>query len=143
MIVVDASLVAKWFLPEADSELAGAFLVSYAHKLIAPDLIAIEVAAALVRRANENKALMSYVDASLDDWRQMLTDDEVMLFRSTAVSIRESARLATTLGHAMKDSIYLQLAREHDCDFVTCDAKFAAKATVVFPRVKLLGEFMA
>jgi predicted nucleic acid-binding protein len=38
MIVVDASVAAKWFLPETGSEEATQ-LLSGANKLIAPDLI--------------------------------------------------------------------------------------------------------
>jgi predicted nucleic acid-binding protein len=45
LIVVDASVAAKWFLPEADSEAAGRLLTGR-RKLLAPDLIRIEVAAA-------------------------------------------------------------------------------------------------
>ena len=55
MIVVDASLAVKWFLTEAGSDAASAVLAMRARSLAAPDLIIVEVAAALVRRANMDK----------------------------------------------------------------------------------------
>ncbi|MFP5404778.1 MAG: type II toxin-antitoxin system VapC family toxin [Gammaproteobacteria bacterium] len=50
MIVIDASVATKWFLPEADSEQAAA-LLQIGEKLFAPELIRIEVASAITRRA--------------------------------------------------------------------------------------------
>jgi predicted nucleic acid-binding protein len=48
--------------------------------------------------------------------------------------------LAQTLGHTLKDCLYLALARELDCDFLTCDARFVAKAALLSPRARLLED---
>jgi len=45
MIVVDASVAMKWFLNDQDSQALGLFHQSY--KLVAPELIRIEVLAAI------------------------------------------------------------------------------------------------
>ena len=50
MIVVDASVATKWFLPEPDSEDALGVLTS-GLKLVGPTLAKYEVAAAFYRRA--------------------------------------------------------------------------------------------
>jgi len=53
-LVVDASVAVKWFLPEPDAEPAVALLRA-GHRLIAPDLLWIEVASVLwkvVRRGS-------------------------------------------------------------------------------------------
>jgi predicted nucleic acid-binding protein len=49
MIVVDASVIVKWFIPEAGTEPAKALLAE-ADELIAPELARIEVASALIRK---------------------------------------------------------------------------------------------
>ncbi len=48
--VVDASVVVKWFVAEAGSQRA-LQLLSESNRLIAPDLVIVEVATALSRRA--------------------------------------------------------------------------------------------
>jgi predicted nucleic acid-binding protein len=140
MIVIDASLAVKWFVVEVDSDLAFAFLNSHARHLVAPDLIAIEVASTFVRRANVNKVEARDMEEALDEWAGFLSGTSIELHLATPSSICNAGLLTQTLGHPLKDCVYLGLAIELDCDFVTCDAKFAAKADMIFPRTKLLRE---
>jgi predicted nucleic acid-binding protein len=49
MIVVDASVIVKWFIPEVGDFPAKALLAA-GDELIAPELARIEVASALIRR---------------------------------------------------------------------------------------------
>ncbi len=48
-LVVDASVVAKWYLPEADRQ-AALVLRDRLDELIAPDILGIEVPGAILRR---------------------------------------------------------------------------------------------
>jgi predicted nucleic acid-binding protein len=139
MIVVDASLAAKWIIVEPNSAAALAFLEECADPLVAPDLIAIEVASAIVRRANMDKALGETMRDASARWANLLDAQTITLRRPTSSDILEATNLAIDLGHPLKDSIYLALAMEMGCDLITCDARFAEKAKGVWARVRVLG----
>ena len=140
MIVVDASLIVKLFRDEPHSDLAEQLYVEHRGELAAPDLLAVEVAAALVRNANMFKPSRPFIEASLAEWGVVLHDATIALHRVNAQSLADAARLAIDLGHPLKDCIYLALAMELKCDLVTCDARFAAKVRGVWPGVRVLGE---
>jgi predicted nucleic acid-binding protein len=140
MIVVDASLAAKWVLWEAQSDAALDFWDKYAGDLAAPDLISVEVAGAIVRRANITKSLTDAMGEALDQWARMLAGTQLQQFRITSSRSLRAARCAIALGHPVKDCLYLDLAMELDCPLITCDEKFAAKANGIWDRVQVLGE---
>ena len=137
MIVVDASLAVKWLVIEASSDAAEQVLD--ANDIAAPDLIMIEVAGALVRRANETKALAAAMRAALVRWEGLLSDHLIDLFPPTPVALTRAGNLAIDLGHPVKDCLYLALAMDLDCPLVTADARFAAKARGVYADVRVLG----
>jgi len=141
IVVVDASLAAKWMLWEADSRTALRFLFHKAHELCAPDLLFTEVAAAIVARANMRKDIAADAIEALRKWTIAWSQHAVRPHRVTQRRLYEAGKLAVTLGHPLKDCIYLGLALELECPLATCDAKFAAKARSVHPGVKLLHEF--
>lgn len=141
MIVVDASLAAKWVLWEGDTPDALAFLHQYGEDIGAPDLIIVEVAAAIVRRANIEKGIESEALRALDQWTEELAEQIVKPHRVTPGLTNASARLAIHLGHPLKDCVYLALAIELDCMLVTCDAKFREKAVELYPQIRLLSDF--
>jgi predicted nucleic acid-binding protein len=139
MIVVDASLAAKWIIVEPNSAAALAFLEECTEPLVAPDLIAIEVASAIVRLANMDKALGETMRDANARWASLLDEQIITLRRPTSGDILEAANLAMDLGHPLKDCIYLALAMEMGCDLITCDARFAEKAKGVWAKVRVLG----
>ena len=141
IVVVDASLAAKWMLWEADSRTALRFLFHKKHELCAPDLLFTEVAAAIVKRANMNKEIADDALEALRKWTVTWGEHAVRPHRVTQRRLHEAGKLAMTLGHPLKDCLYLGLAMELDCPLATCDAKFVAKARTVHPDVKLLHEF--
>ena len=108
MIVLDASVAAKAYLEEAGSDAAIALLTGE-RKLVAPQLIRIEVAAALCRRvtkgeldADEAKLRCAHWLARLKEGLFTLTPDADLL--------SDAIELATELGHALQvASIWRQL----------------------------------
>lgn len=143
MIVVDASAVAKLLIEESDSHLVKDWFVNEADDLAAPDLLAIEVAQAIVRRANMRQMPVSNACRALADWKAFLDGGAISLRRSRVADVAAAGELALTLGHPVKDCLYLALAIARDCDLATCDAKFHVKAAPAYPRVRLLAEFSA
>ncbi|MHA6721856.1 type II toxin-antitoxin system VapC family toxin [Sphingomonas sp. RS2018] len=143
MIVADASLAAKWLFWEEGSDAALLFLERYQDQLVAPDLIVVEVASALVRTANMHKHVADEMQHLLDRWCGDWGGALIATVRSTPPIVRTAGRLAIELGHPIADCVYLALAIENDCDLVTCDAKFAAKAEPVYPRARTLTRYLA
>jgi predicted nucleic acid-binding protein len=140
MTVVDASLAVKWMLWEADSGDALAFLSS-GGDLVAPDLLFIEVAGAIVRRGNENKAMQADALRALEKWTIAWSDHVVKNYRVTQRRLFTASKLALQIGNPLKDCIYLVLAMELKCDLVTCDARFRSKALPIYSGIRLLGEY--
>ena len=68
IVVVDASLAAKWMLWEADSRDALRFLLHRGRELCGPDILFTEVAGAIVRRANERKEIAADALEALRKW---------------------------------------------------------------------------
>ena len=65
MSVIDASVAVKWFVDEPDSLLALDLLDSAQGGLHVPDEFVVDVAGALVRRANEDKPSRDQWEAGL------------------------------------------------------------------------------
>lgn len=143
MIVIDASLAAKWVLTEDDSAAALQFLTNHVGTLVGPDLLAIEVASAIVRRGNEDKAFQSDAARALDKWTGSVAPLLTEVYPTTLPRLSQSGQLAFRLGHPIADCVYLALAIEFQCDLATCDAKFAAKTDAVWNRVRLLADYSA
>lgn len=134
--VVDASVAAKWFFPENDSQ-AALELLSGRHTLLAPDLI----------RAELGNMFWKLV------MRKKITPNEATLmmqhFLSAPLCIQDSALLLPgALEIAMKtrctvyDSLYFALAMQEKAKVVTADKRLAntLEKTTLSRFVMLLGE---
>ncbi len=141
MIVVDASLAAKWVLWEADSPAALAFLAARSAELWGPDLLFVEVASAIVRRGNEDKTLGPDALTALEKWRAVWSSHALQAERMTQARLFAAGRLALELGHQIYDCVYLGLAMELDAELATCDVRFADKARQIWPQVRLLSGY--
>lgn len=140
MIVIDASLAIKWFVDEPDCDEARQLLDNETGELIFPDVFVIEVAAALVRIANVNKASRATAHTSLIRLLDLIDSGAIVRLETLPGQTIAAASLALDLGHPLKDCIYLALAMELGCELVTCDERFAAKARALHAGVRVLGE---
>ena len=138
MIVVDASMVVKLFREEVGSEQAEQLFAENSGALCGPDLLAIEVAAALVRNANMVKAVRPVMERALAEFAQMLREETIATSPTSPDQLVRAANLALEIGHPLKDCVYLALAMDLDCKLITCDAKFASKASVKWVNVQVL-----
>ncbi len=139
MIVLDASVAVKWFINEAGSNLAKQLLEAEQGHLLVPDIFVVEVSSTLVREANANKSIGEIFRTGLIHLIDLIDRQSLILERTSPGRVMEAANLAIDLGHPLKDCLYLALAMEKDCELVTCDARFAAKAQGVWDRVRVLG----
>ncbi len=141
MIVVDASLAVKWMVREADTPAALAFLAASENALAAPDYFFVEVAGAIVRRANERLSSRADADLAIETWSKALGRRIVVGHAVTSDRLTAGSILALDLGHPLKGCLYLALAIEFGCELATCDARFARKASAKWSNVRLLGDY--
>ena len=126
----------KWLLPEPQADAAREVLES-GEELIAPGLIRIEVAGAVIRKFWAGAIDAQLAGALLEDWFQAL-DDGVLGLVSDRVDLRHAAELALSLNHPIQDCLYLAAAVRLDASLLTADQRFHALASPTHPRVTRL-----
>ena len=116
ILVVDASVAAKWVLTEDDS--AAARRVIERASLLAPDLLWAELGSVLWRRHRIG-------ELSADQARAMLLTLRAFPVRTFAVFplLPLALEIALAIGHSVYDCVYLALADQEDCRVVTADRR--------------------
>ncbi|MDE0262889.1 MAG: type II toxin-antitoxin system VapC family toxin [Bryobacterales bacterium] len=138
VVVVDASVAAKWLIAEADSEMA-AMLLDGSFDLHAPRLLASEIGNMLWRQARKG---------SIDDYEAARLAAALLnmpvQWRDDERTCVEAVRIAVELGHPAYDCMYLALALLIGAKVVTADKRFvsAVASTTYGPIVVPLWEFV-
>ena len=116
-LVVDASIAVKWVIEEQGT--LEALTLRHRAKLIAPDILVAECANVFWKKFARNELTR---DEALLAARLLQGADLELL---PALALMESAtELAIDLNHPAYDCVYLALAIEMDCQFVTADERF-------------------
>ncbi|TWT45289.1 tRNA(fMet)-specific endonuclease VapC [Phycisphaerae bacterium RAS1] len=136
MIVVDASVAAKWLLPEAGEQEAQALLDSE-ERLAAPESIRIEVAGAVIKRYRSGKLEETDARSRCAFW-QSLIDSRLQLFPVEALFDRAMA-LAFQLKHGLPDCLYLAAAGDIGAGLITADRTLFERGKAVHERITLLA----
>lgn len=123
--VIDASVAVKFVTHEAGSDRALAYLDS-TDELIAPDLVLVETANALLNKVKESELLEVHADRAFDDLPLFFSRLE-----PTIDHLSEAFRLAFRLRHAVYDCVYLAVAMAEGAQVVTADRKFVAAVSRV------------
>ena len=139
-LVVDASVAGKWFPPLDQEPLAGqahsllATWKSGGFRLIAPDLIWVEIANVLWKSVRQNRCSRAVAETTLALFRsQNLPTLPASPFTDRALAI------AMTHGRTAYDSFYVAVAVDSGADLVTADEKLVNALARQFP-VKWLGS---
>lgn len=139
--VIDASVAIKWVVEEEGTE--EALALRGGNRLIAPDLFVSECANVLWKKTRRHE--LTREEALLAARLLARADMELL---PTRALMETATELAIALGHPAYDCIYLALAIENDCRFVTADAGFAGtvaglRRPASTGRVALLGRHIA
>ncbi len=137
MIVLDASVVVKTYLAEDGSEAAAA-LVTGPARLVAPELIRLEVAAAFCRRVRRWELDPAEARVRADHWLGQLRRGLFTLTPDRDL-LPDATELALELRHPLQDCLYLAAARRAGAPLVTADRAFHDRAAARFPEVRLLA----
>jgi len=118
IVVVDASVAIKWFLPEIYSEEASLVLKSK-HELMAPDLIWAEFGSTLWKKIHRKELTVQEADGVLKDFMRL----PFQTYSSKSL-LSFAWKLAHESGATVYDSLYHALANSRNCSLVTADKKF-------------------
>jgi predicted nucleic acid-binding protein len=117
--VVDANVVAKWFVPEPLSEEA-VRLLDQKHELASPDLLWPEIGNVLWKKARAGQltpAETSRIVRALDQCPLTVFPSRLVLEGAVEIALRT--------GRSVYDSIYVALAVALGCRLVTADQRLA------------------
>ncbi len=117
LYVVDANVVAKWFVPEPLSEQAVG-LLDERHELASPDLLWPELGNVLWKKARARQ-LTGHEAARIV---RALDQLPLTLFPSRLV-LEGALEIALGTGRSVYDSIYVALAVALECPLVTADER--------------------
>jgi len=120
--VIDAGVVVKWFIPEADSDIAHQLLARYLQGVdapVAPDLLIAECGNVFWRRCRQGDITPEEATESLAD----LLTLQVPLVPATSL-VQSALSLALQHQRTVYDALYLALAQERNCDLITADERF-------------------
>uniref|UniRef100_A0A7C6EFM5 Ribonuclease VapC n=1 Tax=candidate division WOR-3 bacterium TaxID=2052148 RepID=A0A7C6EFM5_UNCW3 len=136
MVVLDASVILKWFIEENDSEKARAILNRYIKGdfiIVVPDFLLYEV-------ANVLKYSGAFSEKEVTEAITSLYDLEIKIISSLPDVIKTMIKLSFQKGITSYDAIYLALAMELQVPLITADVRLSHKINDI-KYVKLLKDF--
>ena len=139
LVVVDASVAAKWFLPEDREALVSealALLDEYDReevRFVVPDLFYVETASAIWKAVRVGRVLRAFGDQAL----VLLTQRKFPTVPSLKL-LDKAFQIATDRGRTVYDCLYVALAVQADAQLITADERLANSIAAHFP-VKWLG----
>ena len=122
-MIVDASVVVKWFTTETLHEEARA-LLTQTEPLLAPDILPVEFANAMWAKARRHEIDAAEAERAI----AAVSGRGLPELRASAPVMLRAFELARMLDHPVYDCVYLALADTLQMSLVTADGRFAAAA---------------
>jgi len=119
-LVIDASIAVKWVVEEHNTP--EALTLRQKAKLIAPELLVAECANILWKKVKREELLKQ--EALLA--ARLLQGAEIELLPTRSL-FEAATRMSIEIDHPAYDCLYLALAVEKECPFVTADERFLRK----------------
>jgi predicted nucleic acid-binding protein len=136
MIVIDASIAAKWYLPEAGNDRADALLEAN-EELCAPAIIRIEVLSAVSRRHCSGGIGAVTAQEMMAEWLEDLDGESVTLWPDD-LDLDAAMRFSIRIHHALVDCLYLACAVRLGAELITTDQNLLNRARALHPRIRIL-----
>lgn len=119
-LVIDASIAVKWVVEEDGT--AAALILRQHAKLIAPDLLVAECANIFWKKVQRGELIKAEAFLAA----RLLQAAEIELLPSRSL-LEAATQIAVELDHPAYDCLYLALAAQRGCQFVTADERFVRK----------------
>jgi predicted nucleic acid-binding protein len=134
-LVVDASVVVKWFVEE-EGQAAALAILERGDECFAPELVLVEVAGALDKKFKSGTVTREQVIEAVTAVQSHMTMVAGTRLMASAID------LASELNHPVADCLYFACALELDARLVSADKVFVDKARVhgYLSRVFALGD---
>jgi predicted nucleic acid-binding protein len=127
-VVVDSSVVIKWYVDEDHSEAAQRLLTAEIT-FHAPEFLLLECASILWKKVRRGHLLLADASAILH-----AVEEFPFQLHNSRDLIEAAWRLATAADRTIYDSIYCALGMTIECPFVTADTRLVnALASAAFP----------
>lgn len=138
LVVVDASVAAKWVLTEPDTHLALDFLNDPVRR-IAPSLIRVEVAGAVLRQLRTDTMTCEQAKAAVTRWDRLASSIFVQLIDQEEL-LDNAITMALSIRHTVPDCFYLAAARQFDCRLITADRTLHERGRKLHDNIELLAQ---
>jgi len=138
ILVVDASVVIKWFVPEVHGD-AARRLLEYSHQYVAPDLLFAETANAVWKKVRRGELSSRHGQRLVTDLGRVAV--ETVSCRALAA---DAHALATRIGRTVYDAMYLTLAVQLETRMITADERLAralAEIPLIATHVQTVQAF--
>src|SRR5262249_30820562 len=138
-VVVDSSVVIKWFVTEPHSAEARRVLAEYqtgALDLLAPDLLYAEMGNIVWKKHRFQGMAAADAQLIIDTFRALM-----FTVTATAVLLEDAYRLAGMHQRTVYDPLYLAVSVREGCRLVTADQKLANAVGPAFPNLTWVGNW--
>jgi predicted nucleic acid-binding protein len=136
-LVVDAGVVIKWFIPEAQGE-AARRLLRASHEYFAPDLLFAEIAGVVARKVRRNEL------TARDGARLVADIGKCAIVSVPCRSLLPDAQaIAASTGQTVYDAMYLALAARLKTKLITANEPLwtaMSAFAVLANHIELLGQ---
>ena len=139
--IVDASVIAKWFLTESESDRARTLTNNRRYFLRAPDLLLPELANVFWKRTMRGEVAAKDVETILKTFLEQHLDVTLRLLPSR-ILVKQASQIAESERHSLYDSLYLATAVQAHCRLITADDKFvrSVKSPILKPHIVSLND---
>lgn len=131
-IVVESSVVIKWFVTEPLSDASRRVLDGYqsgAFTLMAPDLLAAEIGNIVWKKYRFQGLAKEYAEQIITAFREL----NIELTSNTELLV-ETLRIAMTHERTLYDSLYIALSERENCVYITADQRLVNAMSKSFPK---------
>lgn len=138
-VVVDSSVVIKWFVTEPltpaaqqvlDGDQAGTLT------LIAPDLLAAEIGNVIWKKCRLQGLAREDAEQIIAVFRAL----HIELVSATEL-LEEALRIAMTYERTVYDSLYIALSVREQCVYLTADERLVNTVSQAFPNTVWIGQW--
>jgi len=132
-IVVDSSVVIKWFITEPFSEEAHRILEGYQSgklALLGPDLLNAELGNVVWKKHRFQGLTKTEAEQIVDTFQEL-----AIAFTPTAELLEEAFRLAIEHKRTVYDTLYVALSVREECPFISADERLVNAIGKSFPNV--------
>lgn len=137
-VVVDASVVIKWALPEVDREIA-LRLLDESDRFLAPDFLYVETANVIWKHVRQGKI-------TPEGGVKLIAEIHAVAIEAVPCGDLATAayRIAVTHGRSVYDAMYVALAMQRNTCLITADDRLfnaLAKVSEIAPHIQSLRDY--